>query len=245
MGYSGRSMKTQAVGVPDVQLSPPDGVIVRALADLETKVTAWTTAAASVQNRIAAQAAGPAGPGSAGQVGGDAIQTSPSPTPQVEGHDTGTASFTAPVGFAEPGSAEAAAKIEVLRKAMGTEAALGDALAVADEIDAPDSTSPADEYTEAEAALLASLEPAMANAVRARRRLMGDQVSLRELIGYENEALLGSLEPEVANLIRVRYRLFDGRKTTKQLIEEYRQEPVPEQEPESWLARLKKGASAW
>ncbi len=237
-------MKTQAVGVPDVRLAPPDGVILRALADLETKLSAWTTAVASVQNRIAAERARPAGDVSAEQVEDQSVPTPGAATPPAEGCGTGTACFTAPVGFAEPGSAEAIAKIEVLRKAMGAEAARGDAPA-ADEVDAPDSAGPADEYTEAETTLLASLDPAMANAVRARRRLMGEQVSLRELISYENEALLGSLEPEVANLVRVRFRLFDGRKTVKQLIEEHRQEPVPEQDPETLWARLKKGASAW
>ncbi len=241
-------MERGAVDFSGVLLPPKDGVMGRALADLETKLTAWTTAVADVQAELAAQEARIAGAGPTIGGGGQGGAAEPCATPQaVQGSSLHSGEpptpFTAAMEYAEPDDPEVAAKIEVLRKAMGTGATVAEDEAVAEETGGPDSVTSGCESSDEDEAILASLEPAMANGIRARRQSPGNQKSVRELISYENESLLNSLEPDIADAIRVRYRLFDGRRSVRELIEEYEQEPRPSQERTTWWSRMREGVS--
>ncbi len=96
---------------------------------------------------------------------------------------------------------------------------------------------------EEDAALLDSLDNAVATMIRRRHQACGGRRSIKELIAEheremdEAEALLDSLPTEVAADIRVQFRFYNGRKTIKQLIEEYKSEPGSEKH--SWWKRVK------
>lgn len=174
-----------AVGDTPIVIFPPeDGAVASTLAELKTKLTAWTAAVSDVHEKFAESA--------------ERLTQAERATQGEEEHET-------PV----------------------VEGA-GDPVPAASEGDSADE----------DAALLSSLDPAMAQLIRIRYRLFRGRKGIQELVADEEEALLNSLEPEAAKAVRVEHRLFNGRKSALRLIEEYEGRPKAEGEKATWWKRV-------
>lgn len=116
---------------------------------------------------------------------------------------------------------------ESLGRAMNTEPSEPDGESAAEAPDTTAASSAIDPNSpEGVEAILASLEPETANAIRMRYQAARGAKPIRALIEEyqdemeEAESLLLSLEPEKAKAVRVRYRLFNGRKSIPELVAE-------------------------
>lgn len=240
-------MKAGTADMPETLLPPDDGAVARALADLEAKLSAWTSAVADVQNKLCrkaaqlaeanpspnetietAQAAAPAAPE---QTRSDAAQQCETTAAPIE------EASVAPKGTPEPAEEATtpdAEKVKILREAMGADLGADVSAGVAgDEAASGGCRAP----TEEEEALLAVLDPESAELIRAEFHAGGGRESIEELIAAHNDALLAPLEPEVQKAIRVKYRMLLGRKSIKELIEQH--QSTPKQQPKSWWERVR------
>lgn len=198
-------MQAGALDLSSVVVPPEDGAVAQAIAELDTRLAAWTTAVADVQGRLEAAGAGTVEPSRA-----NPAQARPSGS--AAGGDA------MPVGFAED-----SAKAEAIAAHMKPPPVCA---TLAAQPDAAHTKGLDEELSEAEQAVLAPLQPAMVEVIRLRYRLFGGKKSIQELVFEEEEALLSSLEPETARAIRVQHRLFNGRKPVHELISEYEAEPT-------------------
>ena len=233
----------------DIALPPRDGAVARALGDLETRLAAWTDAVRAVQERFSAKAAEL-----------DKTAQAMRKSAVAEG-TTDVQSETAFVEAERP-VADASGSTSALQTHARDSIAGGDS---GSDVDANDKLEKAitansvaeprqDEIMASESggdcldedeALLQSLEPETAEAIRARYETCGGRQSVRELIqAYEDdvddeESLLLALDEEVAKTIRVQYRLFNGRKTIRELIDEHEANASVQPERTSWGKKVK------
>ena len=238
---------------------PDDGAVARALADLETKLSLWTTAVAEVQNQFRQKAIQFSEAGveqiqliaadtiSSEQPAFGPIETDRLPSESEERADDPLELSSAAVevedidappredtGAAHDAVGEAE-KIEILRKAMSSDSVVEDASKTA--VTSEDKKDEHPEPTKEEEALLAILDQESSAAILAEYHKSGGEESIDCLIAAHNDSLLAPLEPEVQKAIRVKYRMLLGRKSVKELIEQYESEP--EQQPKSWWERVR------
>lgn len=243
-------MRAGTADITEISLPPDDGAVARALADLETKLSAWTTAVAGVQNQFRLKALQLAEAGSAqiGPIEADAASADRSESSPIESECAPTNApcrEEASVGCMEeqpdpvaaPRAAEETEKIERLRKAMSPEKGVDEDPLPSS---APEVTTEEKRFrepTEEEEALLAVLDSESAEEIRMTYRTSGGEETIEGLIAAHNDLLLAPLEPEVQKAIRVKYRMLLGRKSVKELIAQYESEA--RQQPKSWWERVR------
>ncbi|MFQ5430249.1 MAG: hypothetical protein ACE5E1_08070 [Phycisphaerae bacterium] len=206
-------MEAGTTDIADLSLPADDGAIARAIDRLDARLEAWASLVATFQNRL---------------------------------DDCAKAQSAASVK--PPEDKDQDQEFREVEASTPGEHGVDSAPGVAAERDEPEpgtsEAQPSQEMSERELeALLSTMEPETANAVRIRRELLGSEIPLRDLIeqcereAEEAEALLEALAPEMAADIRVQYRFHSGRKSIRELIEEYEVESRPEKK--SWWKRVK------
>ena len=208
-------MKEGAADISNALLPPEDGAVTRALRDLKTKVSTWSTAVASVQGALAARAA-------------ELVEMDPAHPHKPEPTDSqpdsaGAVQEEAEHQRSEDGSGERDAAMSVAEPtASSLEARDGEDPTQACAIEA----SPAEAGDDAPIASA----PSPSEPVERSQEPAQDPDD-------EDQALLRSLDEKMSEAIRVQFRLFDGRKSVRELIDGYVEEPQEQQR--SWWRRVK------
>ncbi|MBX3396274.1 MAG: hypothetical protein KF841_13000 [Phycisphaerae bacterium] len=244
-----------SVGTADIEaaLAPlRDGVVARALGELDEKLKAWSILACALNENLVARekAFAAASPGESEIAVG---------VPKDKGSRSAVLSrLTEPAPLTSEGPVQTN---EVRGVAAKSDLAVAPGIAAESEVAAALPASAPTSATGAgveavgdgqsgaglqdDAALLAALTPEQAEAINARYAFFKGSKTIRELIQeFEDEAddeesLLMSLDPDVAKAVRVKYRLYNGRKTLREVIAEVEAagtKPV-ESEKKSWWRR--------
>ncbi|MFQ5502528.1 MAG: hypothetical protein ACE5EQ_09550 [Phycisphaerae bacterium] len=244
--------------ITQLLVPPDDGAVARALADLELKLSTWTTAVADVQNQFRQKAIQFADAGakqiqsiatdtvSADRLASEPIETKrPQGKPEKPADDQLKLSAAVVMEDINGSPLEDTAsvneivgepeKIEILRKAMSSDNPVEHAsktVATPEEkrVECP-------EPTKEEEALLAVLDQESSEAILEKYHKSGGEETIECLIAAHNDSLLAPLEPEAQKAIRVKYRMLLGRKSVKELIEQVESEP--EQQSKSWWERVR------
>ncbi len=163
-------MASEQIALPSISVPSEDGEVSKAFADLEARLTAWTSAAANVQQDLATRAARFA---EAGVPAGNADLSAA--VAAVEDEVLDTARLTG--GFTE----EDTALLKTLRADMAAVVRMRYEMLEG-------RRSVRDLVNDEEHAWLDSLDPEMAKTIRVQRRLFKNRRSLHELIAeYEAE----------------------------------------------------------
>lgn len=208
-------MKEGAADISNALLPPEDGAVTRALRDLKTKVSTWSTAVASVQGALAARAAELVEMDSAHPHKPEPTDWQPDSAMAVQEEaehqrsEDGSDERDAVMSVAEP----TASSLEARDGGDPTQACAIEASPAEAGDDAPIASAPSPSEP-----VERSQEPAQDP-------------------DEEDQALLRSLDEKMAEAIRVQFRLFDGRKSIRELIDEYVEEPQEQQR--SWWRRVK------
>lgn len=244
-----------SVGTADIEaaLAPlRDGVVARALSELDEKLKAWSIAACALNESLVAREKAIAAASTRGLEVAAGV-------PQKKSSEASVVSrLTEPTPPSSDGPVQADEALDANAKLscvsdLGTVAAseanatrIESALTTATDasvesaVDVVEGAQPVDEAT-----LLAALTPEQAEAINARYAFFKGSKTIRELIQeFEDEAddeesLLMSLDPDVAKAVRVKYRLYNGRKTLREVIAEVEAAGTKPVEPEkkSWWRR--------
>lgn len=226
-------------------LTPPsdDGAIARALAELESKLGAWSDAMTMAQRTLVDEKR-------RASEFADAVSDDAPDADATERDDNNATAAEAPPPDAEVAAAgepaagsENDALLDRLGEAMRQSDHLARELGTDTETEnetpnEPPTTSDATDEDFEE--LLATIDSEVAKQLRARHAEAGGNVSMREICDAyfaevtETENLLATLEPEVAKAIRVQYRLFNGRKSIRQLVDEYEPPKENSKKRRSW-----------
>ncbi len=281
-------MKAGAVNLADLQVPQDDGAVARSLTELETKLSAWTTAMSRAQSFFATKwtefaelerrsleyaedlrrreerlAATAEMAETAAAVQRTAAAAVEAVAPEARAADVAEIEAEAPYDEVESAeqpqpdnephapdlsdSRERERAIETLSRAMHNEQpneeVAENSVATPELEEASGGVDP--DSPEGVEAILATLEPETANAIRIRYQAAKGQKPIRTLIEEyqdemeEAESLLLSLDPERAKAVRVRFRLFNGRKTIQELVAEIEAESAnpSNDKKKSWWKR--------
>ena len=210
------------------ELCPPseDGGIGHALAELESKLDAWSSAMHAMLGGFKSARAIP-GPAPAHDASKEPLCAASQESPSAHAPDNVTA--------------DPAALVERLTQAM----AHSEHLERYDDTATPENGATAEPVprscaTDEEAeTVLASMDAQVATQLRTRHKAARGAKTLGQVCDEyfeevaDAERLLGTLEPEMAKAIRVQYRLFNGRKSIHELVKAY-EPPKENARKKSW-----------